>query len=76
MAPNMVNWMFSWMLVHGVDDCSGHLCSASYGLTGCCHLKSSHKMLPSCLGVGGNIQLLDNCILYLRCFIGQLYTLS
>ena len=31
--------------------------------TGRCHRKSSHRMLPSHLGVGGNIHLLDDCIL-------------
>ena len=29
--------------------------------TGCCHRKSSHRMLPSHLGVGGNVQSLDIC---------------
>ena len=76
MTPNTVNWMFSRMLVNGVDDCSGHLCSTSYVLTGHCHLKSSHRTLPSHLGVGGNIQLLDDCIMYFGCFIGRLYILE
>ena len=59
----MVNWMFSWTLVDGVDDCGGRLCSSSYMLTGRCHLKSSHRTLPSHLGVGGNVQLLDDSII-------------
>ena len=33
--------------------------------TGRCHLKSSHRMLPSCLGVGGSVQC-----------IGRLYSVG
>ena len=65
MTPSMVNWMFSQTLVNGVDDCGGSLCSTSCVLTGHCHLKSSHRTLPSSLGVGGNVQLLD---IYIMCF--------
>ena len=35
--------------------------------TGCCHHKSSHRMLPSHLGVGGNVQSLDVCTYTIGC---------
>ena len=36
--------------------------------TGRCHHKSSHRMLPSQLGVGGNIQSSDVCIYFIGRF--------
>ena len=62
--------------MNGVDDCGGRLYSTSYVLTGHCHLKSSHRTLPSHLGVGGNVQLLDNCMICFGRFIGCLYILE
>ena len=35
--------------------------------TGRCHHKSSHRMLPSHLGVGGNVQSSDVCTYIIGC---------
>ena len=36
--------------------------------TTCCHHKSSHRTLPSRLGVGGNVQSSDVCIYFIGRF--------